>query len=126
MIQRMSKVTHIDQKSHRKNQQWVMLNRRHAMLLVRFNYTADFAKCVVPDEHYVGSVLTHLGEEENLLQQNQTRIDWHSVSPVQFTPNEYDEIEDKWIDAWRTGPEILVRKFTANSNVYERWHDIVL
>ena len=125
IIERMSKVTHIDVKSHRKNDQWVMLNRRHAMMLVRFNYTADFTRCVVPDEHYVSTVLTHLGEEESLLQRCQTSISWHRISQVQFTPNEYVELPEDFVDKWRGCDSILARKFTKNSNIYERWYDIV-
>ncbi len=125
IIERMAKVTHLDVSSHRKNEQWVMLTRKHATMLVRFNYTADFTRCVVPDEHYVGSVLTHLDQEENLLQQNQTDIAWHRVSPVQMTPNEYVAIDDQYASRWRHSPSIMARKFQPNSDIYERWYDIV-
>lgn len=126
ILERMSKVTHIDVSSHRKNHQWVMLNRKHAEMLVRFNYTADFTRCVVPDEHYVGSVLAHLGEEDNLLQRDQTHTDWHRITPVQMTPKDHRVITDDDVQKWRDSDSILARKFTADSDIHERWNEIVL
>ncbi len=125
ILARMSKVTQIDTKHHRKNDQWVMLNRRHAEMLIRFNFISDFSKCVIPDEHYVGTVLTQLGQEDSFLQQNQTAIDWHRISQVQMTPNEHVVISSENIQKWRDSPSIMARKFKSTSDIYERWYDIV-
>jgi hypothetical protein len=124
-LNRMSKVTHLDVSSHRKHSQWVALTRHHATLLVRFNYLSDFARCVVPDEHYVGSVLTQLGEEKNILRQEQTMAYWNWVSKVQMSPMEHTHVSDEHVAAMRDTTAIFARKFSANSNINERWGEIV-
>ena len=124
-LSRMSKVTTLPPEHHRKNSQWVVLTRKHAELLVRFNFLPDFVRCIIPDEHYVGSVLTHLGEEENLLPQDPTHLLWTKVSPVQMTPFEYAKLEDENINNWKATPSLFARKFTPASDIYERWYDIV-
>jgi len=124
-IARMSKVTHLDQASHRKNSQWVMLTRQHAMMLVRCNYISDFTRCVIPDEHYVGSVLVHMGQQEHILQREQTCARWHTISPVQMTPTEHSILTSHDIQFFRNSSSILARKFKADSDISERWNDIV-
>lgn len=124
-LSRMSKVTHLNVSSHRKHAQWVMLTRRHATMLVRFNYVSDFTRCVVPDEHYVGSVLVHLGQENNILQREQTCVDWHTISPVQMSPIEHVELTDEYVQYLHNSKSVLARKFTPESNIYDRWLDIV-
>jgi hypothetical protein len=121
----MKHVTNIPYKDHRANPQWVMLTRKHAEFLVRFNFLADFVRCVIPDEHYAGSVLAHLGEEDNLLKQDQTCVDWVRVSPVQSSPVEHSTISDDYIAKWRKSPSLFARKFNSDSDLYERWYDIV-
>jgi hypothetical protein len=116
---------HLDVSSHRKHSQWVALTRHHATLLVRFNYLSDFARCVVPDEHYVGSVLTQLGEEKNILRQEQTMAYWNWVSKVQMSPMEHTHVSDEHVAAMRDTTAILARKFSTDSNINERWDEIV-
>jgi len=122
---RMAKVTHLDKSSHRKHSQWVMLTRRHASMIVRFNYLSDFVRCTIPDEHYVGSVLVHLKEAGNILHREQTHVAWNKVSPIQMSPIEHGKIEDQYIEEWRKSPSIFARKFKPDSDIYDRWHDIV-
>ena len=122
---RMAKVTHLDFSSFRKHSQWVMLTRKHASMLVRFNYLSDFARCIIPDEHYVGSVLVHLGEEGNILHREQTVVNWHRISPVQMSPIEYNQISDENIQQWRFAHSIFARKFKPESNIADKWNDIV-
>lgn len=124
-LARMSKVTHLDPSSHRKHAQWVMLTRRHASMIVRFNYLSNFVRCIIPDEHYVGSVLVHLGEEDNIIHREQTCVHWHKISPVQMSPIEHTVLEDDKIQQWRATNSIFARKFKPESDIYERWYDIV-
>jgi len=124
-IVRMAKVTHLDESSHRKNSQWVALTRSHASMLVRFNYLSDFVRCVIPDEHYVGSVLVHLGEEPNILQREQTCAHWNKISPVQMSPMEHSKLSDEHIKQWRNTTSLFARKFKPDSDIYDRWYDII-
>jgi hypothetical protein len=122
---RMAKVTHLETSSHRKHSQWVLLTRQHAEMLVRFNYLSDFVRCVIPDEHYVGSVLVHLGEEKNILHREQTCVHWHKISPVQMSPIEHDQIDnEEFVDQWKRAMSLFARKFTPTSNIGERWDEI--
>lgn len=124
-LSRTAKVTHIPPEHHMKNSQWVMLNRKHAEYLVRFNFLSDFVHCIIPDEHYVGTVLTHLGEQENILQREQTAVHWTTITQVQMSPIEHETISDKWVRTWRESPSLFARKFKPNSNIAERWDEIV-
>lgn len=124
-VSRMSKVTHLDQASHHKHSQWVMLTRKHATMLVRCNYISDFIRCVIPDEHYVGSVLVHMGEQDNLLQREQTCAYWHMISSVQMTPIEHSGVTSEQINQWRNTSSIMARKFSVDSDIDVRWNEIV-
>jgi len=124
-LSRMSKVTTLPADHHRKNSQWVALTRQHAELLVRFNFLADFIRCVIPDEHYVGSVLTHLGEEDNMRQLEQTYAHWEQISSVQMSPTVFGKLEDETINKLSKVPCLFARKFSPISDIDERWDEIV-
>jgi hypothetical protein len=123
--ERMSKVTTIPKQHRRKNSQWVALTRRHAMLLTRFNFVSDFAHCKVPDEHYVGSVLVHLGEAEHLRPTHQTHADWCRLSQVQFTPTEYHQVSPELVQRFRSSKSLFARKFPPDSNIADKWTEIM-
>jgi hypothetical protein len=122
---RMSRVTTIPKQHHRHHSQWVALTREHASMLVRFNFLGDFINCVVPDEHYVGSVLVHLGEAERILQKSQTYAQWYKLSPVQFTPREHTQISTQLIQNLKKSDALFARKFPANSCINQHWKDII-
>lgn len=124
-LSRTAKVKNIPAKHHMKNSQWVMLNRRHAEQLVRFNFLSDFVQCIIPDEHYVGTVLTHLGEQENILQREQTSVHWSKITQVQMSPIEHSVVTNEFIDTWKQSEALFARKFKADSNIAERWEEIV-
>lgn len=122
---RMARVTTIPREHHLKNSQWVALTRRHAELLVRLNFTSDFVGCRIPDEHYVSSVLSHLGEQDNMMRREQTHSIWHRITSVQMTPIEHTDVSDEIVETMHKSGCLFSRKYTVNSNIYDRWPEIV-
>jgi len=119
---RMSKTTTIPKKHFRKNSQWVFLTRDHAELLIRYNFTGDFARCVVPDEHYVSTVMCHLGELHNVIHTDQSDVNWGRISEVQSTPKEYvGELNPIDVERFKNSTAFFARKFASSSNIIHYW-----
>lgn len=117
-IDRMFRINSIKKQHHRLHSQWCMLTRKHAEMLVRNNYLADFSKCIIPDEHYVGTVLCHLGEEKNISVRHQTLSNWKPVSQIQQTPHIYKDIKQSDINLFKKSSCLFARKFSNNSNIF--------
>lgn len=119
------KLTTIPKKFHRSHSQWCMLTRKHAQMLIENNFISDFIKTVIPDEHYMGTVLCYLGEEENINKDFQTFVDWIPVSSIQKTPKIFKKMSSGDIGKLNKSKSFFARKFSIDSDIekhlYKLW-----
>lgn len=88
----------IPEKRQYKNSQWVILNRKHAQLMVDDTQYIDIMTRYYSDqEHYPSTFLINKGLIDEILPQDMTYVEWHVPSahlPYEFTDfTKYQELQ---------------------------------
>ncbi len=105
-----------------KSESWITLNREHAEIVASDDITAAFGAVFAPNEHYVTTRLSMAGIQSaaHFTGQDSTDCDWERGRPYL-----YHALTREDILRLRNSPCILARKFAEDSNIQERFGEIV-
>jgi hypothetical protein len=69
-----------------KNEQWIILSREHAQIIVDHDHTENFKHLPIPDEWYHANVIRYYdnGFENNFINRSLTYLEWERFSPKVF------------------------------------------
>lgn len=69
-----------------KNEQWIILSREHAQIIVDHDHTENFKHLPIPDEWYHANVIRYYDNnfKQNFINRSLTYLEWERFSPKVF------------------------------------------
>jgi hypothetical protein len=112
----------IPRKYYKKSDQWIILSQNIANIILqtRQKYEPIFINSIIPDEHYIATVLfIELKKEYYWYISNEktTLVDWNRPSDNHKHPHTFEIVTKEDIKLLRNSCELFARKFTVESDI---------
>lgn len=106
-----------------KHSQWIVLNRKHAAILVSSAHYLKKRHIFCDNEHFPGTVLAYNGHVREIAPEDTTYVNWYLKGPNGRTPFTFSNLKKAQekalaLMALRKG-FLFARKFNPNCHLYE-------